>query len=262
MKALILCYSSSGNTRLVGKRIAAALTERGVKTTVRDPIREPRFSDLGGYDLVGFGASTMAWKPSYGFYEFMGLVPGQQKRKAAFVFNTSAGMPANTLLLMAKTVSKKNFTVLDGLSVMAEDCWPMARQFGEPGQGPVGQPDDKALEVVGPFAMGLVQKLEKRDLAPRHFKFERTPLHYIGQQVGRQQLRMSMGRKSVDTGKCKQCGSCAAACAAHAISLDPYPTFSSRCMGCWACYNVCPEEAITTLVTGSRGHYKGPELRA
>ena len=66
----------------------------------------------------------------------------------------------------------------------------------------------------------------------------------------------------VDPDKCNQCAVCARACAVRAISLNPYPVFSSRCMGCCACFNLCPTEAITTSLAGGRGRYRGPALSA
>ena len=58
MRGLISCYSTTGSTRLVADRIAAALCEKGMEVVVRDPVREPDFYDLGSYDVVGFGTTA------------------------------------------------------------------------------------------------------------------------------------------------------------------------------------------------------------
>jgi len=260
MRGLISCYSTTGNTRLVADRIAATLCEKGMEIVVRDPVREPDFGDLGSYDLVGFGAPTMAWKPSWGFYEGLGLVPTQKKLLPAFVFCTSGGQPVNTLRTMSNLLTEKNFLVFDGLEVNAETNWPVARQFGAKAQGLVGRPDESDLEVIAPFVEGILKQLNSGSMKSRIFDFRVSPLHVIGKRAGPRELRRAMGTKRVDRKRCIQCAACAMGCAAKAISLQPYPVFSNRCIGCWACYNNCPTEAITTTVTSGRGRYKGPAL--
>ncbi len=259
MKCLIFCYSTTGNTRLVANRIASAMSAKGVDTVVLDPVKET-VNDLSVYDLVGFGTPTMAFKPSWGFYEVLGLVPTQKKSIPSFVFCTSGGQPVNTLRTMAKSLLKKNFIVLDGLEVNAETNWPVARQFGGAAHGLVGKPDEEELAAVSPFADKIVTQLKSNDIKLKAFDFRLSPLHFFGSKAGPRELRSAMGKKLVNKKKCNQCASCALSCAARAISLQPYPVFSNRCVGCWACYNLCPAEAITTVVTGSRGRYKGPAV--
>lgn len=261
MRGLIYCYSTTGNTRLVADRLAVALGTWGVETEVRDAVREARFDDLGGYDIVGFGTPTMAWKPSWGFYEWVGLVPCQERLVPCFVFCTCGGQPVNTLRTMAQWVSDKNFLVIDGVEVIAEVNWPVARQFGPKGQGVVGKPDEGDLERLALLAERVARQLTTKNFRAKVFDFRVSPLHVLGKRAGPAELRRVMGTKRVDRRRCTQCATCANGCVARAIALRPYPVFSKRCIGCWACYNNCPTEAITTTVTGGRGRYKGPALR-
>ncbi len=259
MKGLISCYSTTGNTRLVADRIASAMSGKGVDTVVIDPVKEP-IEDFSAYDMVGFGTPTMAFKPSWGFYEVLGLVPTQARSIPSFVFCTSGGQPVNTLRSMAKALVNKNFIVLDGLEINAETNWPVARQFGEASHGLAGKPDEEDLAAVEPFADKVVKQLKSNDIKIKAFDFRVSPLHFFGLKAGPRELRSTMGKKLVDQSKCDQCSICALSCAARAISLQPYPVFSNSCIGCWACYNLCPTEAITTVVTGGRGRYKGPAI--
>ena len=115
------------------------------------------------------------------------------------------------------------------------------------------------LAATEPFAKGLVERLKVQDLSPKIFDYIHTPLHLLEHNTGPMQLRVSMGRKKVDRKKCNQCAICARACAVRA-SLKPYAVFSKRCMGCFACFNLCPTDAITTTLAGGRGRYRGPAL--
>ncbi len=161
---------------------------------------------------------------------------------------------------MAGMLSKKNFVVLDGLEINAETNFPAARQFGDKAQGLIGKPDEDELQAVGPFAGRLVKQLKSKNVKAKVFDFRMNPLHFIGMRAGPKELRRAMGIKLVDKNKCTQCATCALSCAARSISLRPYPVFSNRCLGCWGCYNICPNEAINTVFTGGRGRYKGPSL--
>ncbi len=260
MKGLISCYSTTGNTRLVADRIAYALTAEGVDTVVQNPVTKPVIDNIEEYDIVGFGTPTMAWKPALGFYSCLGLLPTLSKRIPAFVFCTSAGQPVNTLHTMAVMLAEKKFLVVDGLEVLAENNWAVARQMGGAALEPKGKPDESDLAAAEPFAKGLVERLNAQDLSPKIFDYINSPLHFLGHRTGPMQLRVSMGKKKVDRKKCNQCAICARACAVRAISLKPYPVFSKRCMGCFACFNLCPTDAITTTLAGGRGRYRGPAL--
>ncbi|MBF0120163.1 MAG: EFR1 family ferrodoxin [Desulfobacterales bacterium] len=258
MKGLIICYSTTGNTRLVADQIALSLCEKQIETIVRDPVIEPKFDDIHKYDIVGFGAPTMAWKPAYGFFESLGLVPKQNKSIPAFVFCTSGGQPLNTLRIMSQTLSKKNFIVISGIEIIAETNWPMSRQLGKIGEGYIGRPNKSDLELIPPFVEKTSKILESRNITSEYFPFRLHPLHFVGQFTSSKDLRRSMGIKILDKNKCVQCAKCAAHCSSKAISLDPFPVFSNRCSGCWSCYNICPTGAISTLLTGRRGVYNGP----
>jgi len=259
MKCLVNCYSTTGNTRLVANRIGSAMNAKGVDTVVVDPVKEA-IDDFTDYDIIGFGTPTMAFKPSLGFYEVLGIIPAQKRAIPSFVFCTSGGQPVNTLRSMTRALTHKNFVVLDGLEINAETNFPVARPFGAAAYGLVGKPDEEELAAVAPFADKIVNQLKSNDIKMKIFDFRVSPLHLFGSKAGPRELRSTMGKKSVDKGKCTQCATCALSCVARAITLQPYPVFSNHCIGCWACYNLCPNDAITTIVSGGRGRYKGPAI--
>ncbi len=259
MRGLIICYSTTGNTRLVANTMAASMTEGGIETIVRDPVAEPKFNDMKKFDIIGFGAPTMAWKPAMGFNECMGLVPSSKKPKPCFVFCTHGGQPVNTLRIMAGMAAQKNYSAIGGLEVLSETNWPLSRQFGPSGIGPsAGRPNAHDIENVKSFSGGIVNRLQTSDLSPVKFSMRLDPLHIVGQVAKPKYLRQAMSRKKVNRKKCVQCAKCAQTCVMRAISLQPFPVFSKRCVGCWACYNVCPAGAIQTLLTMNRGVYRGP----
>jgi len=57
--------------------------------------------------------------------------------------------------------------------------------------------------------------------------------------------RLSRPRLGVDRRKCTACGSCVRGCPAEAIILEGYPRFdTTRCIGCYCCYELCPQGAV------------------
>ncbi len=50
----------------------------------------------------------------------------------------------------------------------------------------------------------------------------------------------------VDTSKCVSCGKCKRACPVEniAMSSSVYPLWKGNCVGCLACYHVCPQHAV------------------
>ena len=58
------------------------------------------------------------------------------------------------------------------------------------------------------------------------------------------------------------CGTCVAVCPVGCISRaaeDAVPNVGSGCTGCWACYNHCPDGAISGLgCPRGAGRYAGP----
>jgi ferredoxin len=55
--------------------------------------------------------------------------------------------------------------------------------------------------------------------------------------------------KNVSTEACTQCGICEEECPVDAVILDPYPEFDQKCIDCFNCIRLCPEEAIASSVS-------------
>ncbi|MCX5903980.1 MAG: 4Fe-4S binding protein [Proteobacteria bacterium] len=76
-----------------------------------------------------------------------------------------------------------------------------------------------------------------------------NPFSYLGRVNRAAYLRSIMGTKKVDQSRCNRCGLCEKYCGSRAIALDPWPVFSDACCGCWGCYSICPQKAISTFMT-------------
>lgn len=256
-RALIFYHSASGNTRWVAERIAAALSACGIETGSRNIASKPDTTDLASYDLVGFGCPVMGFGPSFALSRFIGALP-LQNQTPAFIFTTFAGVLANTAWMLAGSLRDRGLVVVAQHHCKGEVSWPIARSAGLMVNR--GLPDDSLLPAIRGFARSLAELAEQHkaegDTQPLKISCSRLNFfYYLALINSPAKLRAMMGTKRVNRTLCTQCGWCEHNCAAGAIALGPYPTFSRHCDGCWGCFNICPTGAISTIV-GTRGRYR------
>ena len=57
-------------------------------------------------------------------------------------------------------------------------------------------------------------------------------------------LRLLMPEPKIMIGKCDQCRLCACQCPLDNITLNPYPSLGDRCIRCYYCLTICPQQAF------------------
>ena len=205
-------------------------------------------------------ADLQAWKPTSVIVNLARALP-LQEGKPAFLFCTHGGQPANSMLLLSRVLRERGFRPVACHALTAEDNWPILRAIvSRPPTA--GHPTLAELAGLDEFARALPPLIHSE--APvLDLPFVRSWMHVLGQVITPASLRRGTGRKKADPARCTRCGLCARGCPTQAIRLDPYPTFARTCVGCWACYNTCPEKAIDSFVLfGRDGRYRGPERAA
>jgi ferredoxin len=70
--------------------------------------------------------------------------------------------------------------------------------------------------------------------------------------------RISLFRIRMIEGRCTKCGECAIACKASCIRIKTLEVDFSRCVGCYNCIAVCPEDAILYTAPSNRVATTGP----
>ncbi|MEU1207416.1 flavodoxin family protein [Nocardia sp. NPDC005825] len=144
MKVLIVCVSvSHGNTRRVAEAMGEVLGARVVEP------EEVTASELGDYDLVGFGSGIFNQRFHPRLRGFVKSLP-REPRGRAFVFTTS-GFPPQ-IWPMTRLVRRAGFDVADTFSVRAFDTWAPLRLVGGINKG---RPDAADLAAARAFATEL-----------------------------------------------------------------------------------------------------------
>lgn len=254
-KILVLYHSASGNTAWVAEQLVSQLKQH-LEVTLCSITQYPDASDLQSFSMVGFGCPVMAFQPSFSMADFIRSLPVQQD-KSAFIFTTYAGIHANSSRVLAGLLASRGFRTVCHERFRGEESWPVLRYTRFiMGRGRPGSSDMQNIISYAHTIAGNLRTISDGKAATA----ARTPFnpfdifYYIGRTVRRDALRMMMSTKKINLEKCTRCGLCRDWCAAGAISLDPYPVFSSRCNGCWGCYNICPEGAVQTFIPPS-GRY-------
>ena len=255
-RTLIYYHTASGNTGWITGQIAQQLRNRGVEITARNIAHQQDTADMEQFDLIGFGCPVMGFRPTFSMTDFISRLPVYQE-KPAFIYVTCAGISASSLWMLSQLLGKKSLVVIAAQQFCAEVSWPVARLAGIiPNKG---RPDARDIPLVQQFCAAIFEAVkscaDKRPVTPLAVPFAfLNPFSYMGRGNKAPYLRSIMGTKRVDQSRCTRCGLCKKYCGSRAISLDPWPEFSDACCGCWGCYSICPEEAITTFL-GTRGRY-------
>lgn len=259
MKALALYETSTGNTEFGIEIIRAKLEKLGHECDVLR-IKDTNPKEVGDYDLYGFASAINAFGPLTPVYEFMKDLP-QLPGKAGFVFSTVSGWPGQSHNMMASVMKKKGMTPLSDHFMVFQDSWPISRRL-----------DFILYNIVKPPLISGIKKTEAfaektAELAERFYQGERLELPeykvlptFLWMQ-GVFAVKGVLGKaglgRSVDLDKCNNCGICAAVCPCSAIEINNGPIFSPACVGCWGCFNMCPQDAILSKYAPPRYYYKG-----
>jgi ferredoxin/flavodoxin len=251
MKACILYYSGSGNTRLACKYITGKAA--AIKFDLIDMLKDP-VPDLGAYDLVGFAAFADYLGPSKFFGDYLRKLPAQTG-KPAFVFSTFGKFNGATLRLMAEQANARGFKVIAGHALHMPENVPTMIVSGNAN---LQAPDEAELAAFGRFIRqldDLAAGLTASDMPGFKLPLRAHLIPSLPRTIGRK----SMGLKMVDEALCTRCSICAGVCPYGAVTMDGLPRFDQqKCYGCWACYNHCPAKAIYTNKYRGVGHYPEP----
>lgn len=143
MKAAVLYYSKTGNTKKVARSIA-----KGLGCAARS-VSEVRPPDVTKYKLVGFGSGVYFGKPGEQLMLFAERLKPVKKKKA-FVFTTFGGVrAAGASQLIKDKISEKGFEVVGEHRTKAYDNWGPLKLVGGINKGKPDQSDLKAAEEFG-----------------------------------------------------------------------------------------------------------------
>lgn len=257
MRVLILFESCTGNTEFGVEVMRRALEKRGHDCEVIR-YREIRPQEVGDYDLYCFATPIMSFAPLVSVWRFIKEMPPLESRPA-FVFFSSGGVAGPSHKLMARELRKHGMVVLGSRLLVCPDSFPITRGLYKGVYRSF--PLQRSLRKLAGFAAEMAEKAQLHnkgiEVKIPHYLLLPNPIFPLTFFALRGELYRWLGERTVDNKACDQCGLCVEVCPVSAVHLDPFPAFSTSCIGCWACLNNCPRSAILSSAAKPKNFYRG-----
>ncbi len=291
MNCTILLHSATGNTRLVARFASRRLVEAGHQCVLHDVVRDPEPPDLAAVDLLGVASPTNYFGQSRVMEAFLDrLPPAGDEPKLAFLLGTCNGEPGAHFAAQAEQLERAGWLTLGARAVHFPDSWPPHRAAARPLSITAGvgrflgakiaplrpllslpypdmeQPSHRTVTRVGRFLDRVARRAAVKDFlavrSPEDFAAERPAVMVrLGRSMTLEKIRATTDIR-IDAQRCSRCGTCVALCPSGSLtrdSDDAVPRVGTTCVGCWACYQHCPENAISGWhAPAGKGRYNGP----
>ncbi len=245
MKVNVVCFSQSGNTRKVGRTMAAVFEAEGHEVSYI-PFKKAATGHFTAADVIGLGAPCFESQAPTPVREFLKELPGLEGKKA-FVFATSGGAPGRVLYDLAKPLMAGNADVIGGFLGRGTCYHPvpcLVNRFP-------GRPNEDDLEAARRFARAVSNHAASgrtgpiAETRPDALKHGCGFYNIVALMLKDPVVRLLMPKPTVDPDKCNECKWCVHQCPTGSIFLNPLPDIASTCIRCYRCMNGCPENALS-----------------
>ena len=235
MRALIIYFSQSGNTKKMAQAITKGILSTGSECTLLR-IDKVNINNLTDYDVIGIGSPVWAGVPPHvqKFIESFPTLTG----KYAFSFCTHGAMPWRFIPTMARLLVSKDLTVLANRGWYCSCDFP----FVPKPYLTDGHPDDIDLEEGEAFGREMMELAAKvaaghTDLVPP-----------IPDMPPPRPIIPPIVRMNINLEKCTypECTLCMDHCRMKIIDLSAKSPIYPRkgCQTCYFCEYICPTGAV------------------
>lgn len=255
-KTIIACFSGTGNSWYVAKRIAKALLDAKV-LLIPDILENPEL--LGQSEQLGLVYPVYMSAPPPMVMRFINEVLAQRDMRGLeylFQVATCGADPGWSLSVTEK------FCMFAGMmtSYSAKVKMPDGYVFLSP------VPTEEKIEGLYKEADGridvIIQDIDKGELRiPGKRLFTKLYMRlFLGMN---KHLLADVSEKYLVTDACTGCGICYRGCPSGNITMSAgKPVFGNVCEGCMGCYHRCPAHAIAFKKTPRRGYSWYPNQRS
>ncbi|HEC61680.1 MAG TPA: 4Fe-4S ferredoxin [bacterium] len=234
MSTHLYCYTGTGNSLWVARRLADALGDAVVISMREKPASAP----VTDADAVGIIFPVHMWGPPPAVSAFIAdSLPVNGRYYFAVAINM--GAPAGALLNLRKQLRRRDITLKSGFSVLMPNVYiPLGRVQPEPKRREMFAAAEERIKSMAT----TITRRSAPDLetGPLWQRMVFTGLHHL---VIRQVP--GLDKAFYADKRCNGCGVCVRVCPAGNIELvEGRPVWQHRCQLCFSCIHWCPEEAI------------------
>ncbi|MDK2814077.1 MAG: hypothetical protein PWQ08_1332 [Clostridiales bacterium] len=239
MKALILYFSGTGNTKYVANLFSQALSAKGVSVQMRS-IEEPQPIEPG-YDFLVVGCPKYYEYPAMFLLQYLRkALPAAQQQTPTLAFCTQASAVKTDFTGLAKILQQKNHELqVTQFFTIANDLMFFGGFAPTPAQEAQTNLEKAAQAVPGLVETFLAGQRQTEKIAP----FLRPVYHAVA--AGCTATMPLFAMKYAASDACIGCGLCAKSCPKSNIQMvEKRPEFGKNCIFCTRCINLCPAHAI------------------
>lgn len=239
MKALILYFSGTGNTRYIAQKIQAELELNEIATEIHS-IEEKFVVRPNTYDYLVLGCPKYYEYPALNFIEYVkGYLPVSEKTVPVILFCTQTGPLETDFSKIEKALASKNHKLLISKSIPLANNFLIMKRFKQTDKNEA----KKRVKVAKKLAKKMVEDLLTNNPSKEEIgKFKGGMEHFVA--VSCDKLFPVFAMKYSVSAQCTKCGKCAKACPQQNIIMGSEPEFGKHCMFCMRCINECPSHAI------------------
>lgn len=240
MKAFILYFSGTGNTKFVAEKFDRELKANGIKTEIHS-IEEAVSIEPDTYDLLILGCPKYYEYPTLHFVNYLKQkLPTSKNAIPVLAFCTQTGPLETNFKGMAKILARKNHQLIVSKSFPIANNFLIFKSFQ-----PTDDQDAKnRIKQINPQVKELVSALLNKKV-----KMEQVGTFLGGMEhavaISCDKLFPVFAMKYSVSEECIHCGLCAKMCPKQNIAMKAGKLeFGRNCMFCMRCINLCPANAI------------------
>jgi ferredoxin/flavodoxin len=252
-RAVVVTYSQTGQTALIGRLIAALWETRGLSVDSVD-IRNFDVAALSSYDLIMAGSPVFYWDVPSNVIEALSAAPRLDGICAAsFVtYGGEGGNQHNTALRLlallaghgALPVGMETFGAMSSYA----PTWSLGNEKRVLAYR--HRPDEQTYDRIRRYADAVLTDARKGNRV--RYKKEFFLTDFLRGKPSIAFSKLVTGRHAIDREVCTDCGICASECPVGAIDLEKHSVDTSRCVSCLGCVNNCPVGAIDMTYMGRK----------
>lgn len=252
-RGLVVWYSQTGNTKRIGKLIAATWAKAGIKTDSGD------YRDLGkiipaDYDVIAVGSPVYYYEVPENFREWInGISSIEGTPVASFVtFGGQGNNQYNTAYSILKMLSHKGGVPAGMATFGSMSSFALTWAAGNKDRilKYSDQPDGEVYSSVRRYSSDIIKRIQNggKITISKEFSFSDC----ISGGVSICFTKLTITGHCVNKDICISCGSCVKKCPVNAIFPTNGVVDTDKCIACLGCVNNCPAEAVEMKFLGKK----------